>query len=96
MPIALTSDQADLAAAVAGFTARHADIAATRAAFDKIASGEPQPSWQALVDQRLHAIHLPEWAGGDGGSLVELAVVSSRRPSGCYPARCCPPSWPAS
>jgi hypothetical protein len=39
MPIALTSDQADLAAAVAGFTARHADIAATRAAFAKIASG---------------------------------------------------------
>lgn len=56
MPIALTSDQADLAAAVAGFTARHADIAATRAAFDKIASGEPQPSWQAAVGIALDTI----------------------------------------
>jgi alkylation response protein AidB-like acyl-CoA dehydrogenase len=85
MPIALTSDQADLAAAVAGFTARHADIAATRAAFGKIASGEPQPSWQALVDQRLHAIHLPESAGGDGGSLVELAVVLEQAAFGLLP-----------
>src|SRR5215472_5394465 len=51
MTIALTSDQTDLAAAVAGFTARHAEVGATRAAFDKIASGEPQPSWQALLEQ---------------------------------------------
>jgi alkylation response protein AidB-like acyl-CoA dehydrogenase len=75
MTIALTSDQQDLAEAVARFTARHAGLAATRAAFDKIAAGELQPSWQAVVEQRLHAIHLPEWAGGDGASLVELAVV---------------------
>ena len=74
VPIALTSDQQDLAEAVAGFTARHAAITATRAAFDKIAAGQPQPSWQALADQGLHAIHLPEWAGGDGAGLVELAV----------------------
>jgi hypothetical protein len=47
MTIALTSDQTDLAEAVAGFTARHADVSATRAAFDKIASGEPQSSWRA-------------------------------------------------
>jgi len=85
MTIALTSDQADLAAAVAGFTARHADAGATRAAFDKIASGEPQPSWQALVEQRLHAIHLPEWAGGDGASLVELAVVLEQAAFGLLP-----------
>src|SRR5215469_10843155 len=83
MTIALTSDQADLAAAV--FTARHADVGATRAAFDKIAAGEPQPSWQALVEQRLHAIHLPEWAGGDGASLVELAVVLEQAAFGLLP-----------
>jgi hypothetical protein len=65
--IALTSDQQDLAEAVAGFTARHAALAATRGAADKIAAGQPQPSWQALVDQRLHAIHLPEWAGCSPG-----------------------------
>ena len=63
MTIALTTNQPDLAEAVAGFTARHADVSATRAAFGEIAAGEPQPSWQALVGQRLHALHLPEWAG---------------------------------
>jgi alkylation response protein AidB-like acyl-CoA dehydrogenase len=85
MTIALTSDQADLAAAVAGFTARHADADATRAAFDKIAAGEPQSSWRALVEQRLHAIHLPQWAGGDGASLVELAVVLEQAAFGLLP-----------
>jgi 3-oxochol-4-en-24-oyl-CoA dehydrogenase len=85
MTIALTSDQTDLAAAVAGFTARHADVGATRAAFDKIASGEPQPSWQALVEQRLHAIHLPESAGGDGAGLTELAVVLEQAAFGLLP-----------
>jgi alkylation response protein AidB-like acyl-CoA dehydrogenase len=85
MPIALTSDQQDLAQAVAGFTARHADLTATRAAFDKIASGELQPSWQALVEQRLHAIHLPQWAGGDGAGLAELAVVLEEAAFGLLP-----------
>jgi alkylation response protein AidB-like acyl-CoA dehydrogenase len=85
MTIALTGDQAALAEAVAGFTARHADVSATRAAFDKIAAGELQPSWQALVEQRLHAIHLPEWAGGDGASLVELAVVVEETGFGLLP-----------
>jgi alkylation response protein AidB-like acyl-CoA dehydrogenase len=85
MPIALTSDQTDLAAAVAGFIARHADVGATRAAFGKIASGEPQPSWQALVEQRLHAIHLPESAGGDGAGLTELAVVLEQAAFGLLP-----------
>ena len=85
MTIALTSDQQDLAAAVAGFTARHADIKATRAALDKIAAGQPQPSWQALAGQGLHAIHLPEWAGGDGAGLVELAVVLEQAAFGLFP-----------
>ena len=85
MTIALTGDQHDLAEAVAGFTTRHAAISATRAAFDKIAAGEPQPSWQALVDQGLHAIHLPTSAGGDGAGLVELAVVLEQAAFGLFP-----------
>ena len=85
MTIALTSDQQELAEAVAGFTARHAAITVTRAAFDKIAVGELQPSWQALVDQGLHAIHLPAWAGGDGAGLVELAVVLEQAAFGLFP-----------
>jgi 3-oxochol-4-en-24-oyl-CoA dehydrogenase len=83
--IALTSDQQDLAEAVAGFTARHAAITATRAAFDGLAAGQLQPSWQALVGQGLHAIHLPESVGGDGAGLVELAVVLEQAAFGLFP-----------
>src|ERR1700722_639241 len=93
MPIALTSDQQDLAEAVAGFTARHAALAATRGAADKIAAGQPQPSWQALVDQGLHAIHLPEWAGGDGAGLVELAVVLEQAAFGLFPGPLLPTAF---
>ena len=93
MTIALTSDQQDLAEAVAGFTARHAALAATRGAADKIAAGQPQPSWQALVDQGLHAIHLPEWAGGDGAGLVELAVVLEQAAFGLFPGPLLPTAF---
>ena len=85
MTIALTGNQQDLAEAVAGFTARHAPIAATRAAFGELAAGLPQPSWQALVRQGFHALHLPESAGGDGASLVELAVVLEQAAFGLFP-----------
>ena len=85
MTIALTTDQQELATAVAGFTARHAPIATTRAAFDALSVGRLQPSWQALVGQRLHAIHLPESAGGDGAGLVELAVVLEQAAFGLFP-----------
>jgi len=83
--IALTGDQQDLAEAVAGFIARHAASTATRAAFDGLGAGQPQPSWQALVGQRLHAIHLPESAGGDGAGLVELAIVLEQAAFGLFP-----------
>jgi alkylation response protein AidB-like acyl-CoA dehydrogenase len=83
--IALTTDQQDLAAAVAGFTARHAALATTRAAFDELGAGRLQPSWQALVEQRLHAIHLPESAGGDGAGLTELGVVLEQAAFGLFP-----------
>jgi len=85
MTIALTSDQRDLAEAVAGFAARYAAVDETRAAFGKIAAGEVQPSWQALVGQGLHAVHLPEWAGGDGAGLVELAVILEQAAFGLFP-----------
>ena len=85
MTIALTGNQLDLAEAVAGFTARHAPIASTRAALAEFAAGQPQPSWQALVRQGFHALHLPESAGGDGAGLVELAVVLEQAAFGLFP-----------
>jgi len=93
MTIALTSEQHDLAGAVAGFTARHAAVSETRAAFDKIAAGELLPSWQALAGQRLHAIHLPEWAGGDGASLTELAIVLEQAAFGLFPGPLLPTAF---
>lgn len=96
MTIALTSEQHDLAGAVAGFTARHAAVSETRAAFDKIAAGELLPSWQALAGQRLHAIHLPEWAGGDGASLTELAIVLEQAAFGLFPGPLLPTAFAAS
>jgi 3-oxochol-4-en-24-oyl-CoA dehydrogenase len=83
--IALTRDQQALAESVAGFIARHATIKAARAAFDGLSTGQLQPSWRALTGQRLHAIHLPESAGGDGASLVELAVVLEQAAFGLFP-----------
>jgi alkylation response protein AidB-like acyl-CoA dehydrogenase len=83
--IALTPNQQDLAEAVAGFTARHAPIAATRAALAELAAGQPQPSWQALVRQGFHALHLPESAGGDGAGLAELAVMLEQAAFGLFP-----------
>ena len=84
MTIALTTEQQEFAAAVAGFTARHAAVATTRAAFDELARPAPA-SWQALVEQRLHAIHLPERPGGDGAGLTELAVVLEQAAFGLFP-----------
>jgi hypothetical protein len=91
MPIALTSDQADLAAAVAGFTARHADIAATRAAFEQAAFGllpgfgAPIGSFQAVKHRcaRLYArtelLTAVAWdaavAGQDGERQFALAAA---------------------
>ena len=86
MTIALTGNQQDLAEAVAGFTARHAPIAAARTAFGELAAGLPQPSWQALVRQGFHALHLPESAGGDGAGASTSGAGedsgSSAGPSG--------------
>ena len=93
MTIALTSDQRDLTAAVTGFTARHGAVAATRTAFKELSAGELQPSWHALVGQGLHAIHLPEWAGGDGAGLVELAVVLEEAAFGLFPGPLLPTAF---
>jgi alkylation response protein AidB-like acyl-CoA dehydrogenase len=55
--LAITQDQRDLAAAVAGLATR-------------------TDSWDALVAQGLHAVHLPAEHDGGGAGLAELAVVA--------------------
>jgi 3-oxochol-4-en-24-oyl-CoA dehydrogenase len=75
MAIALTDEHQALADTVTGFAARHTPVAATRLAFDQLAAGVEQPHWPELVQQALHAVHIPEDFGGQGGGLEDLAVV---------------------
>ena len=76
LAIALTEDHRALADTVAGFAARHTPTATTRLAFDRLAAGELPPHWPELVKQALHAVHLPEEVGGQGGGFEELAVIA--------------------
>src|ERR1700712_161198 len=75
MAIALTEDHEALAATVTGFAARHTPTTQTRLSFDELAAGVEQSHWAQLVRQALHAVHIPEDFGGQGGGLEELAVV---------------------
>jgi alkylation response protein AidB-like acyl-CoA dehydrogenase len=85
MPIALTVEQQALAESVAAFTAARAPISETRCGFDDLANGRSLRSWQALTEQGLLALHLPASVGGDGASLVELAVVLEETAFGLFP-----------
>lgn len=75
MTIALTAEHEALADTVARFAARHTPTATTRLAFDQLAKGTEPAYWDELVRQALHAVHIPEEFGGQGGGLEELAVV---------------------
>lgn len=75
MPLAVTTEQDDLAEAVSRFAAHHAAVDTTREAFVSIAAGELPTWWKELVDNGFHAIHLPESVGGQGGTLADTACV---------------------
>jgi alkylation response protein AidB-like acyl-CoA dehydrogenase len=75
MVLAVTAEQEDLSDAVSRFAARHAPIDKTRAAFDSIAAGELPSWWEEFTAHGFHAVHLPESAGGQGGTLGDLACV---------------------
>ena len=75
MPIGLTPEQGQLEEAVGRFAARHAAIDQTRKSFGPLADGALPKWWDELVAQGFHAVHLPETAGGQGGSLADAACV---------------------
>jgi alkylation response protein AidB-like acyl-CoA dehydrogenase len=75
MSIGLTSEQEQLADAVAQFAARHAPIDRTRKAFDSLAAGDLPEWWKEFVATGFHAVHLPEDVGGGGGALIDAACV---------------------
>lgn len=85
MVVALTDEQIQLTDAMAGFARRHGGLELTRSQFDAIAAGDRPDFWPALVAQGLHAVHLPEEFGGQGGSLAEAACVVDAAGYGLLP-----------
>lgn len=75
MALSLTEEQIDLAAAVTDFTRRNVDSIATRGEHESLGHGGLPGYWEELVDGGLHALHISEEQGGQGGSLVETAIV---------------------
>ena len=75
MPVALNEDQSALAQTVAGFAERHGARESTRKETDNHKAGERPDHWLELISLGLHAVHLPEEVGGQGGSIEDIAVV---------------------
>src|SRR5438045_366327 len=75
MPVALSDDQSALAQTVAGFAERHGARESTRKETANHKAGERPDHWLELISLGLHAVHLPEEVGGQGGSVEDIAVV---------------------
>lgn len=75
MPLSLTEEHADLAAAVSEFAERHAEIQETRARLESHRVGGRPTHWGELVDNGLHSLHIGEERGGQGGSVMDTAIV---------------------
>ncbi|ANH37048.1 Acyl-CoA dehydrogenase [Nocardioides dokdonensis FR1436] len=85
MPLALTSEHRDLADSVAAWARRAASVESTRAQLTDLGAGKRLDSWDALVRQGLHAIHLSEERGGAGAGLPDLAVVVEQLGRALFP-----------
>jgi len=75
MAIGLTEEHEALHEAVRGWAERHVTSDAVRTALRAQAETGLPPFWQALADQGLLGLHIPEEHGGQGAGLVELAVA---------------------
>ncbi|MET4059794.1 alkylation response protein AidB-like acyl-CoA dehydrogenase [Arthrobacter sp. UYP6] len=75
MALALTEEHTDLCATASDFAQRFAGLSATREQHRAYASGEPAPFWNELVDNGLHALHIGEEHGGQGGTVADTAIV---------------------
>jgi alkylation response protein AidB-like acyl-CoA dehydrogenase len=75
MPVALNDEQGALAQTVAGFAERHGARESTRKDTANHKAGEHPDHWLELISLGLHAVHLPEEVGGQGGSIDDIAVV---------------------
>ena len=75
MAFALTEEHADLCSVAADFAGRFADTRVTREQLDSYGNGEPAPFWDDLVANGLHALHIGEEHGGQGGTVADTAIV---------------------
>ncbi|WP_344561732.1 acyl-CoA dehydrogenase [Streptomyces axinellae] len=75
MGIGITQEQRELAASVRGWAARAVPPEERRKLLEAPGDSSPPGFWASLVRQGLCGLHLPEAAGGGGGSLLDLAVV---------------------
>jgi alkylation response protein AidB-like acyl-CoA dehydrogenase len=85
MPVDLNDDQSALAQTVAGFAARHGARDSTRKDTANHIAGERPDHWLELISLGLHAVHLPEKVGGQGGSIDDIAVVIGESGRGLLP-----------
>ncbi|WP_285583055.1 acyl-CoA dehydrogenase [Actinoallomurus iriomotensis] len=92
MGLGLTAEHQELAASVRAFAARHIPREAVRAALGPDADGRPD-HWSALAGQGLLGLHLPEKHGGQGFSLVELAVAVEEMGRALAPGPYVPTVW---
>lgn len=75
MGIGITQEQRELAESVRGWAARAAPPEELRKHLEA-PPGQGRPAyWNGLAEQGLCGLHLPEAAGGGGGTLLDLAVV---------------------
>lgn len=75
MKIDLSAEQMELAEASRQLLTREWTTADVRAAARPLGSGHAPKLWQRLADAGWLSLGFPESAGGDGGSLIDLAVM---------------------
>lgn len=75
MPLSLTEEHTDLAAAVSDFAERYADVLDTREHLNAYGAGGRPTHWDELVGNGLHALHIDEGLGGQGGTVADTAIV---------------------
>ncbi len=75
MTIGLTEEHQALHAAVRGWAERHVTPGVVRAALGAQAETGLPPFWQALADQGVLGLHIPDEHGGQGAGLSELVIA---------------------
>lgn len=91
MGIGITEEHRELARAVRGWLARAVPPGEIRKILDAdapAATGARPEHWDGLAEQGLLGIHLPEEYGGQGGGLLDLAVVLEEAGRAALPGPC--------